>query len=220
MVISTSESASRSQCRPEELICAARQGSATHLGVLLNAYRNYLQLLANTQIDQKLRARLSPSDLVQETMLGAYRDFGDFRGQDERQLLTWLRQILINRLHTFVQQHVLAQKRDVRREISMDQIHAALNRSTDRLKTGNLLADVGPTPSRLAVQRESAVVLADHLAAMPAEYREVIELRNLQGLSFDEVAAQMDRSAGAARMLWMRAIRRLRESMLDEGSEV
>ncbi len=219
MVAAEKVGSSPERCRPEQLIAAVRRGRSDRLGPLLESYRNYLHLLAKTQIDEKLRARLSPSDLVQETMLGACRDFAQFQGQDERQLLAWLRQILVNRLHVFVQQHVLARKRDVRREISIEQIGAALARSTVSLKAGAFLADLAASPSGLAVQRESAVVLADHLANMRAEHREVIELRNLQGLPFDEVARRMDRTTGAARMLWMRAIRQLRKAMREEESE-
>lgn len=218
MVANASGSASSARCRPEEVIAEIRRGSTDRLGQLLDTYRNYLHLLAKTQIDDKLRARVSPSDLVQETMLGACRDFQQFQGRDERQLLAWLRQILINRLHVFVQQHVLAGKRDVRREISIEQIGAALARSTVSLKAGAFLADLAPSPSAVAVQRENAVVLADHLAQMPAEYREVIELRNLRGLPFDEVGRCMKRTTGAVRMLWMRAIRKLRDAMADEES--
>jgi len=219
VAVEKSGSASHGRCWSEELIAAVRRGSVDRLGQLLESYRNYLHLLAKTQIDEKLRARISPSDLVQETMLGACRDFAQFQGEDERQLLAWLRQILINRLHALVQQHVLASKRDVRREISIEQIGGALSRSTVNLKTAAFLADLGPSPSGLAMQRESAVVLANHLANMPAEYREVIELRNLRGLAFDEVARRMNRSTGAARMLWMRAIRRLRDAMTEEENE-
>jgi len=215
----TPSPASSVRCRPEETIADVRRGSTDRLGRLLESYRNYLHLLAKTQIDEKLQARISPSDLVQETMLGACRDFAQFHGEDERQLLAWLRQILINRLHVFVQQHVRARKRDVRREISIEQIGGALARSTMSLKAGTFLADLAPSPSGLAMQRESAVVLADHLADMSAEHREVIELRNLQGLPFDEVARRMDRTMGATRMLWMRAIRRLRKAIAEKEGE-
>ncbi len=58
-------------------------------------YCNYLTILASTQLDKRLQRRLSPSDLVQDTLLAAQRDFPDFRGQCERELLGWLRQILI-----------------------------------------------------------------------------------------------------------------------------
>jgi RNA polymerase sigma-70 factor (ECF subfamily) len=148
-------------------------------------------------------------------MLGACRDFAQFRGDNERQLLAWLRQILIHRLHVFVQQHILARKRDVRSEISIDQLGVALARSAMNLKAGGCLAGVAPSPSALAMQREAAVMLADHLAKMSAEHREVIELRNLQGLPFEAVAERMGRTTGAARMLWMRAIRKLRGAMTE-----
>jgi RNA polymerase sigma-70 factor (ECF subfamily) len=59
-------------------------------------------------------------------------------------------------------------------------------------------------------QREEAVQLADRLSQLPADYRQVLMLRNLQSLPFEEVARQMDRSVGATRMLWLRAIERLR----------
>jgi RNA polymerase sigma-70 factor (ECF subfamily) len=213
IVANSAESSSLVRRRPDQLIADVKRGSAGRLGQLLDSYRNYLDLLARTQIDEKLRARISPSDLVQETMLGACRDFAQFRGENERQLLSWLRQILINRLHVFVQEHILARKRDVRCEVSIEQVGAALARSTISLSAGGCLADLAPSPSALAIRREQAVILADHLSSMPADHREVIELRNLRGLPFDEVAVRMNRTTGAARMLWLRAIRQLRESM-------
>lgn len=188
------------------------------LGELLDAYRNYLRLLAASQIDERLRVKVSPSDLVQETMLHAYRDFGQFRGHSEEQLLAWLRQILIHRLHVFVQQHVLAQKRSLHRELPLEQMGAALARSTANLRLGKFLADRGPSPSSDVIRRENAVALADHLSRLAEDHREVIVLRNLRGLSFEEVARRMSRSSGAVRMLWLRAIKQLRRQMLgDEG---
>src|SRR5690349_3733338 len=83
----------------ERLMSYARGGDEQQLGRLLTLYRNYLTILATTQLDARLRRRVSPSDLVQEAMLGAYRDFPKFRGSTERELLGWLRQILINCLH-------------------------------------------------------------------------------------------------------------------------
>jgi RNA polymerase sigma-70 factor (ECF subfamily) len=69
------------------------------------------------------------------------------------------------------------------------------------------------------MRQENAVRLADHLARMAPEYREVIVLRNLRGLSFNEVAGRMNRSAGAVRMMWLRAIRQLRNQMDDGQGE-
>jgi len=190
------------------LIEKARQGHGSSIGVLLQVYRNYLAVLAATQIEKRLQPRVSPSDVVQETMLRAHKNFGQFRGTTEPELLAWLRQILVNNLAKFVEQHVLAARRDVRREVSLDRLGAALEQSTIRLAA--LLPGQNSTPSMVVQRREEAVLLADRLAQLPNDYREVLVLRNLQGLPFEEIAKQIDRSVGASRMLWLRAIEKLR----------
>jgi RNA polymerase sigma-70 factor (ECF subfamily) len=60
------------------------------------------------------------------------------------------------------------------------------------------------------------VILADALARLPADYREVIILRNLEQLPFEEIGQRLGRSSGAARMLWARALEKL--SRLCEGA--
>ena len=57
--------------------------------------------------------------------------------------------------------------------------------------------------------------LADVLAALPDDYREVIILRNLEGLSHAEIAQRLNRSPGAVRMLWVRALAALRTAALE-----
>lgn len=194
---------------PQALLAAARDGSGAQLGQLLQSYRNYLSILARAQLGRRLQSRLSPSDVVQETMLDAVRDFQEFRGASEREFLGWLRQILIHNLHRCVEAHVKAGKRDVRCEVSVDQ----LSRSIDLTAAGfdAFVAAQDRSPSADAAERETAVIVADQLARLPDHYREVIVLRNLQGLSFEKVAEEMQRSAGAVRMLWLRAIDRFRE---------
>jgi len=193
----------------ETLLEEARQGEAETLGQLLQLYRNYLTILAATQLDRRLRRRMNPSDLVQETMLAAHRDFGKFRGGSEREFLAWLRQILINCLHHAIETHLRAKMRDVRCEVSIEQMSTALDRSAANL--GQMLADPGPSPSVCVRRRERAVMLADQLAKLRPQYRDVIVLRNLQGLSFEEVAQRMNRKSGSVRMLWLRAIEKFKK---------
>jgi RNA polymerase sigma-70 factor, ECF subfamily len=201
-------SASSSRLKANSLISRARRGSKSSLGSLLEQYRNYLVVLAATQIDKRLQPRVSPSDVVQETMLRAHKNFGQFRGTTEQELLAWLRQILVNNLARFVEQHMLAARRDVRREVSIEKLGVALEQSTIQLAA--LVPSQGKSPSMAVQQREDAVVLADRLALLPDDYREVLVLRNLQGLQFEEVARRIGRSVGATRMLWLRAIEKLR----------
>lgn len=207
---STAAGKSSQQRKAQRLLTQARDGAPEQVGQLLQLYRNYLLVLATTQFDRRLRRRLSPSDLVQETMLAAHRDFEQFRGRTEPQFLAWLRQILINCLHHAIETHVKAKMRDVRCEISIENLSVALDRSTARLS--ELLVDKAPSPGAPMRQRENAVAFANQLAALRPQYRDVIIMRNLQGLPFEEIAERMDRNSGAVRMLWLRAVDKLKRS--------
>ena len=201
----------RMQSDITELFTSACAGSNPCLGRLLTLYSNYLKLLVTAQMDERLRGRVSPSDIVQESFFEAHRDFNQFRGKSPGEFVVWLRRIVVNNILRVVEQHVLAEKRDVRREISLEEIGRRLEQSTVRLET--LLAVEDDSPSGCAVQREDEIRLADTLAMLPADYREVIVLRHIEGLSFDEVGERMARSAGAVRMLWLRALKQLREQL-------
>ncbi len=70
----------------QELLRKAKDGKVGELGNLLNLYTNYLKVLAQSQLDRRVRSRLSPSDLVQDTLMEAHRDFAQFRGDS---FLSW-----------------------------------------------------------------------------------------------------------------------------------
>jgi RNA polymerase sigma-70 factor (ECF subfamily) len=195
---------------PQALLQRARGGDQAALGQLLELYRNYLRLQARTLIGSALRVRLGPSDLVQETFLEAARDFGCFGGNSEGELVAWLRQVLVRNLADQVRRHH-SQKRNARRDESLE---ALLDRSSQEVQ-GALVTGIS-TPSAQARRREQAVVLADALAALPPDYREVIVLRHLDRLKFDDIATRMGRSSGAVRMLWTRALERLQRILEDQ----
>jgi RNA polymerase sigma-70 factor (ECF subfamily) len=190
---------------PEVLVLLgrARGGDEAARGRLLDLYRNYLRLLARTRIDAELRVRLDPSDLVQETLLEAHRDFERFTGTSEGELLAWLRRILVRNLMDQAK-HFKTGKRGAGRQQSLEEL---LDRSSQAFE--RVLAGSTSTPSAQAARREQAVILADALARLPADYREVIILRNLEQLPFEEIARRLDRSSSAVRMLWARALEKL-----------
>ncbi len=192
-----------------------RNLDANGLGSILQLYWNYLHLLAEAQLDRRLRVRFSPSDLVQETFLEAHRDFPQFRGATEEEFLAWLRQILVHNLIVAVRRHFDAGKRDVRREVSLEQVRSQMD--TSALGVAAALAQDGTSPSDRVQREELLVALADDLSELPQDYREVIVLRHLQGCSFAEVAQRMDRNEGAVRMLWLRAIGQLRSRLNERG---
>src|SRR3972149_3202294 len=148
---------SHAQSEIDKLFASARAGSTSCLGRLLTLYSNYLKLLIAAQLDDRLRVRVSPSDVVQETFFEAHRDFHQFRGQSTGEFVAWLRKILVNNLLHVVEQHLLAEKRDVRREVSLEQMGKRLEQSTARLES--LLAQPGDSPSGHAQRNEQEIIL-------------------------------------------------------------
>ena len=100
-------------------------------------------------------------------------------------------------------------KAEVRIHRRTQLLETLLERVSDSVE--DALAANATTPSAAATRRERAVLLADALESLRADYREVVILRNLEGIDFSEVATRMGRSSGAIRMLWARAIERLSE---------
>jgi RNA polymerase sigma-70 factor (ECF subfamily) len=201
---------------PEQLLADARGGLTEPLGRVLELNRADLALLARAQIDLRLQGRVDASDLVQETFLDACRDFQHFRGTSHGEWVAWLRKILFYNLARVVQRQVGAKKRSTRLEVSLDQRVSAMERSSGTLQIATALVSPSSSPSSQARRREHAACLADQLARLPADYREVLVLRNLEGLPFPEVARRMDRSAGAVRILWVRAVDQLRRLLQAE----
>jgi RNA polymerase sigma-70 factor (ECF subfamily) len=192
----------------EALLGHARAGDDGALGRLLERYRAYLTLLARLQIGRRLQGKADCADLVQDTFLEAARHFPRFRGETEPELAAWLRQILATCLAHLVRRYCGTQARDVRLERALED---DLDQSSRALDHG-LVAEQS-TPSQRASRREQAVLLADALDLLPADYREVIILRHLEGLTFPEVAARMGRSLDSVEKLWVRALPRLRRAL-------
>jgi RNA polymerase sigma-70 factor (ECF subfamily) len=190
---------------PEELLRLARAGDDPALGRLLELYRNYLAVLARLHLGRQLRGKVGASDVVQETFLKAHRDFTRFRGTTEVELLGWLRRILATSLATVARRYLGTRRRDLRRERALA---SELDQSSQELDRG--LVSPGSSPSHQAARREQAVQLADALGQLQEDYREVIILRHLEGLSFPEIAQYMGRSADAVKKLWVRALAHLR----------
>jgi RNA polymerase sigma-70 factor, ECF subfamily len=197
-----------SSASPEELLARAAAEGGESLGQLLELYRNYLRLLASLEIGQRLQVKMDASDLVQETMLEAHKDFGGFRGTSEAEFTAWLRQVMASVLCGTLRKYFGAQKRDIRLE-------RALQEDMDRssLLLGRGFADPHSSPSQQASRREQSVLLANALAKLPSDYREVLVLRHLSELTFPEISRRMGRSLDSVEKLWVRGLSRLRKTM-------
>lgn len=200
---------------PERLLGMARAGDGQALGELLELYRNYLALMARLQVGRRLQGKVDPSDLVQETFLEAHRDFHQFRGRTEAELVGWLRQILATNLANAVRRYYGTQRRDMNLERELTREFDESWKALDR----GLVAPQS-SPSHQASRREQAVLLADALQRLPDDYRETIVLRHLEGLTFPEVAERMDRTEDSVKKLWARALARLRRSLEAAHHEI
>ncbi len=195
-----------------QLLEQAKGGDRSALGRLLERYRAYLEILARVQIGRRLQGKVDAADAVQEAFLGASRDLEQFRGTTEQEFAAWLRQILASLLANLVRHYFGTQRRDARLERQlareMDQSSVALD--------GGLVA-VQSTPSQHAMRQERAVLLAEALAQLPTDWRDVLVLRHLEGLTFPQVAERMGRTLDSVKKLWPRALARLKQAL--EGKE-
>jgi RNA polymerase sigma-70 factor, ECF subfamily len=192
------------------LIEGARRGDAECRDRLFSLCRSYLGFIARSQVETWLRRKVDASDLVQETMLEACRDFDRFDGRTEQEWLAWLKRIMTHNAADFVRRYRGTAKRAAGREVPFHD--PADSRSPGAPEPA---ADQ-PTPSQEFLQLDTELRVTAALSGLPPDYQEVIVLRNLQRLSFNEVAERMGRTRPAVQMLWMRAIRNLQECLSEK----
>ncbi len=130
---------------------AARAGDHQALGQVLESCRAYLLAVAERGLDADLAAKGGASDLVQETLLGAYRDIEAFQGRSRGELLAWLRRILRNNLADQRRQYRGTQKRRIGRELPLGEAAAGVGRDA--------LPFDAETPGGCASRRERAEAL-------------------------------------------------------------
>jgi RNA polymerase sigma-70 factor (ECF subfamily) len=184
----------------------ARAGSREALGKLLEAARQYLLSIARQELDPDLRAKNSPSDMVQETFVEAQRAFGHFQGDTEDELLAWLRQVLLHRVGKLRRSYRDTQKRRLTREVALGG-----DDSSDG-PAGGLAANM-LSPSGQAMENEQDQALQAALGRLPEDYRRVIILRYQEQLPFEEIGRLLQRSPDAARKLWARAVEQLHKEL-------
>jgi RNA polymerase sigma-70 factor (ECF subfamily) len=188
-----------------DLIAAARRGAPDAIGQIFEAARGHLLHCADRELPADLRAKIGPSDVVQETAVDMQRDFVQFTGTTAEELFAWLREILRHNLVDAVRHYRESLKRDVAREVSLA--------TQPGRGDGEAIAEVTHTPDGSAIRREEAAVLNQVLARLPLEYQRVLQMRYWSGMSFVDMAPQLGRSPDAARKLWYRALERLQSEL-------
>lgn len=189
----------------DRLLHQAKEQSSEALGELLEHYRPYLELLARVEIGRRLQTKVDTFDLIQETFLEAKRSFPNFHGSTAAEFAAWLRTIFATRLAVLLRHYFGTKARDPRLEKPLD---LQLDQTSQLLDRGLFAA--GNSPSQSLVRRERGTQLAQALASLPEDYREVIILRHMEELPFADVAARMGRSLDSVQKLWLRSLAKLR----------
>lgn len=186
-------------------LAAAREGSLDARGEVLQRCRDYLLAVAGRELLPEVRAKVGASDLVQEALTLAHANFDRFDGKTEGELFAWLTRIVDRRVLSAKRRYLDTGKRDARKEQSLDEADDSGNPLP--------LAANSPTPASKAVRQEDLTRLQAALARLRPVDREIIELRNLELLSFVAIGEQTGRTADAARKQWVRAMERLMDEL-------
>ncbi len=199
------------------LLEKARGGGEAAQAELLSLFASYLKMLASMHVQGPLQRRVSASDLVQDTLLEAHRDFAKFRGRSEKEFLSWLRRILLNNLQQSRDQHLGAAKRSLRLEVHPQE--GTGNGGSFAADWEALLEAETGSPSRTYQKDQELLLLAEAMQELSMEHREVLLMRHFEAMPFADIAVAMQRSPGACRMLWLRAIDQLRQKFKIAGWE-
>jgi RNA polymerase sigma-70 factor (ECF subfamily) len=174
---------------------------------VLQRYRGFLRMLAEVRLDRRLRQKIDPSDIVQETMMQAFRAWGDFRGASDGERMAWLRQILIRTMLHAVRDFGRA-KRNVAREQPLVRL---ADNSSAQLEA--LCVADQTSPSQIAARAEELLRIADAMQDLPEEQRSAVLAYYWRGASVAEIGAEMERSGSAVAGLIYRGVKRLNERL-------
>lgn len=183
----------------KNLLARARHGDHAALGELISQHQQLLERMAQNEVAGRLQARLSATDVVQQTCLSAIRNFSDFRGEDEGQFAAWLRGVHERNVTDMIRRHVYTEKRAIGLQESLSEASPPH-------------ADA-PTASRRAIQNESATRLNEALNNLPPAQAQAVRLRHIDQLSLREIAEKTGATEVAVASLIKRGLAGLRNQM-------
>ena len=200
----------------EELLRDAARGDERAVRRLLEMHRDRLRRMIAARLDRRLAPRLDPSDVVQETLAEAARRLPDYLREQPLPFYPWLFRLAADRLARTHRDHVVSTVRGIGREERIDGLshdEATASRWADRLAANDT------TPGRRLVREERRLLLAGAIERMDEADREVLGLRYLDRLAFDEIATVLEIGLSAAKMRHLRALERLRRLLEELGVE-
>jgi RNA polymerase sigma-70 factor, ECF subfamily len=192
-----------------QLLDRVQAGDTAAFNDLIDRHRPALLGFLNNRIEDRLRARLDPSDIVQETQIVVFRRLDDYLTRRPMPFHLWVRKTAYEQWLMLRRQHVQSRRRGVNREIRFPE-HSSLG-------LARRLSRQSSAPSQRLARAERAELVQQVLAKLSAEDRELLMMRNYEDLAYAEIAALLGITAAAARQRHGRALLRLSRMLADAG---
>ncbi len=174
-----------------DLVHQARRGNRASLHLLLERYSDRLLDRIRLMMGEAARSHAESGDFLQGVFVEILEGFDRFHPDDDRAFLRWATQIARNNIRDHLRR---------RRERALE---------STALELGLGPSPPGESPAEQAVQLEHIELVVDALAEMPADQRQVIELRHFEQMGFADIGVAMSRSDDASRFLYARAVLKL-----------
>lgn len=198
------------------LLDRIRQGDASATQALLDRHRGRLRRMVQFRMDDRMAARVDPSDVVQEALIVAHNRLSDFLDAPQPgDFYPWLRRIAWSRLLDLHRRHVVAQRRTVLREVN----HGLDLSSESATYLAQQLAGSAVSAAHRLAQAELIERVKAALHRLSEMDREVLTLRFLEQLSVEHAAQVVGISCNTFKARQLRAIARLRDMLDREDHE-
>jgi len=190
--------------KTQQLVILAKDGDESALERLYRVYGERVRWMVRFRMGKLLRSRLESMDLVQDVFVNAFGALGDFTYKNEGDFVRWLSKITQNALADNLDK-LHAAKRDIRKEHRF----GSRNLATDNVRREVQAGLDSMTPSVIMSKREDLAKLEKAIDELKSEYRDIILLSKIEGLSYKEIGKRLGKSPDAVRMLMPSAMAEL-----------
>jgi RNA polymerase sigma-70 factor (ECF subfamily) len=184
----------------EELFSSAAGGDKVALQSLLLLFYSDIEITVRRNLGADLAAKVEIQDLMQETLVAAYKQFKDFAPTDSSSFRAWLKRIAANRVIDAARKHKRIKRGGQAKHLD---VHGITGESLDNVWDWVFAESDSPErPARRAEARDAVQVC---LARLPEDQREAVIAFYFEHQDTQEIAERMGRSPGAVRELLRRA---------------
>jgi RNA polymerase sigma-70 factor (ECF subfamily) len=195
----------------DSLLQRLKGGDQAALGELFSHYRERLWRMVDFRLDHRLGGRVSASDVLQEAYIDAAKRIKHYFARPSMSFFVWLRMIASQRLVDIHREHLGAQMRDAKQEVS---IHGGVGSATSTSMAIHLVDNL-TSPTQAVQRAEMHAIVEEALNGMDPIDREVLALRHFEELSNKEVAEVLGLEIAAASKRYVRAIKRLKNILVE-----